>query len=41
MTEEEWVDSTNPRLMLNLLGDKASDPKLRLFGIACCRLNWD
>jgi hypothetical protein len=37
MTPEEWKRCTDPRTMLSFLGDKISDRRLRLFGVACCR----
>jgi hypothetical protein len=37
MTEAEWLESTDPRPMLEFLRDKASDRKLRLFACAYCR----
>jgi hypothetical protein len=40
MTEAEWLAATDPRQMVEYLDDKASDRKLRMFGVACCRCIW-
>lgn len=41
MTEAEWLASETPEPMLKLLEGKASERKLRLFAVACCRAIWD
>jgi hypothetical protein len=40
MTEAEWRACTDPQKMLDFLGGKASDRKLRLFACGCCRHAW-
>lgn len=40
MTEQEWNECTDPRRMLNAITNRVSLRKLRLFGVACCRLIW-
>ena len=37
MTEAEWLAATNPRPMVEAIRAKASERKLRLFAVACCR----
>jgi hypothetical protein len=41
MTEADWLDCTDLISMLDFLRDRASEPELRLFCIACCRRIWD
>jgi len=37
MDEAEWLKSDDPSRMLDFLGARISDRKLRLFAVACCR----
>jgi hypothetical protein len=41
VTEAEWLGATDPAPMLEFLRDRASDRKLRLFAVACCRRVWN
>jgi hypothetical protein len=40
MTEQEWLDSSDPVPMLVFVLNKASRRKLQLFACACCRCIW-
>ena len=40
MTEGEWLTGTDPLPMIKFLGRQASDRKIRLFAVACCRRVW-
>jgi hypothetical protein len=40
VTEAEWLVATDPESMLECVEGKASERKLRLFTVACCRRVW-
>ncbi len=42
MTEQDWTCSKDPKAMLEVVQERgqASERKLRLFAVACCRLLW-
>ena len=37
MTEQEWIECTDPEVMMEFLGEKKLDPRLRRFAVECCR----
>jgi hypothetical protein len=41
VTEQEWLTGTEPAPLLEFLRGRASERKLRLFAVACCRRVWD
>src|SRR5262245_31904337 len=40
MTESEWLTSDDPQAMLAFVEPAATDRRLRLFVLACCRRLW-
>jgi hypothetical protein len=40
MTGAQWLKGADPQRLLESLGERASDRKLRLFSCACCRRAW-
>src|SRR5690349_1478987 len=42
MTESEWVNATDPRVLLSWLHEQGmlTERKVRLFTVACCRSIW-
>src|SRR5262245_58150340 len=40
MTEQEWLECTNPDHMTWFIHRNQSDRKWRLLGVACCRRIW-
>jgi hypothetical protein len=40
MDEREWLTCTDPEPMLEFLHGRASERKVKLFGLACCRGIW-
>jgi hypothetical protein len=40
VTEAEWLAATIPKPLLDIVCDRVSERKLRLFTVACCRAIW-
>jgi hypothetical protein len=40
LTEAQWKEAGDPRVLLDFLRDKISNRKLNLFAVACCRRAW-
>jgi hypothetical protein len=40
MNEQEWLSCTDLEKMLQSLGGRVTERKLRLFGVGCCRRVW-
>src|SRR5215471_7330544 len=40
MARSDWLEQTDPDTMLQLLGRRISERKIRLFAAACCRRVW-
>jgi hypothetical protein len=40
MTEADWLTSADPQKMIEFIRGSASNRKLRLFAVACCRQLW-
>src|SRR4051812_39520631 len=40
VTEIEWLECTDPKVLLKESGETASSRQLRLFMVACCRRIW-
>lgn len=40
MKEKQWLEATDPDILLDFIEGRLSDRKLRLFAYACCRRIW-